>query len=719
MSFLAPLYIAGLVALSLPILFHLIRRAPQGRQAFSSLMFLSPSPPRLTRRSRLTNIVLLLLRAAALSLLALAFARPVFQRKAEAGVNRADGRRVAILLDTSASMRRGNLWTQAADQVDQVLRDIGPADEVGLYFFDRRVRPGMTFAEWNDLEPSGRAMVLRGRVAEASPTWAGTNAGEAIATVADLLAEAQGSRKAGGVRGRQLVLVSDLQQGSHMEALQGHQWPANVLVDVRPVAPRESSSNASLQFVQATPGELGEVDGKAAAPPLRVRITNQPGSQREQFSVAWAGPQGPLAGAAPVTAYVPPGRSRVVRVPWPAQAGQVAADRLVLSGDDADFDNTLFVVPPRKETVRIVYVGDDAADDLSGLGFYFERAVAATPQRTVELVVRAATDPVPEPDLVGARLVVVAAAKLPAERTAVLRRFAEAGGDVLWVVTDAAGGPSLANAMQAGEIEVREAPVKDFALLARVDTEHPLFAPFANARLGDFTKIHFWKHRSLKLPESAGDGTPRVLAAFDDGDPFLIEQPIGRGRLYVMTSGWHPADSQLALSTKFVPLMDGFVRPRGGDAAGETQYSIGDTISLRGTEPGQTPSTARSVTAPDGRQLALASDARSFNATDEPGIYRLTRAGDEFPLAVNVAPDESRTAPLAIEDLERWGAKVGNQPVPEEIVTRERQLQRIELESRQKVWRWLVVGVLALLAAETALAGVLARRARKQEQVTA
>lgn len=708
MSFLAPLYIAGMVALSLPILFHLIRRTPQGRQAFSSLMFLSPSPPRLTRRSRLTNIVLLLLRAAALALLALAFARPFFQRKAEAGVNTADGRRIAILLDSSASMRRGDLWPQATGQVEQVLRDVGPADEVGLYLFDRRVRPGMTFAEWNDLEPSGRAAVLRGRVAEASPTWAGTNAGEAIATVADLLAEAEGLRKAGGVRGRQLVLVSDLQQGSRMEALQGHQWPANVLLDVRPVAVKESSSNASLQLVQATPGELDEADGKAAAPRLRVRITNQPGSQREQFSVAWAGPQGPLAGVAPVTAYVPPGRSQVVRVPWPG-AGQVAADRLVLAGDEADFDNTLFVVPPRKETVRIVYLGDDAADDVNGLRFYFERVAAATPQRTTELVARVATDPLTEPDLLGARLAVVTASKIPAERAAVLRRFAQTGGDVLWVVTDAAGGALLANAMRTEGVEVREATVKDFALLARVDTEHPLFAPFANARLGDFTKIHFWKHRSLTLPERIG---ARVLAKFDNGDPFLIEQPIGRGRLYVMTSGWHPADSQLALSTKFVPLMDGFVRSRGGAAAGETQYNVGDTISLPETEPGQTPSTARSGTAPDGRQLALASDARSFDGTDEPGIYRLTRAGDEFPLAVNVAPDESRTAPLAVEDLERWGAKVGNQPVPEEIVTRERQLQRIELENRQKVWQWLIIGVLALLAAETALAGMLARRAQ-------
>ncbi len=40
-EFSDPLYILGLAAISLPILFHLIRRTPKGMQPFSSLMFVS------------------------------------------------------------------------------------------------------------------------------------------------------------------------------------------------------------------------------------------------------------------------------------------------------------------------------------------------------------------------------------------------------------------------------------------------------------------------------------------------------------------------------------------------------------------------------------------------------------------------------------------------------------------------------------------------------
>src|SRR6476620_2268058 len=113
MSLLTPLYVLGLLAVSLPILFHLIRRTPRGEFNFSSLMFLSPSPPRLTRRSRLDNVLLLLLRGLVIGLLAIAFARPFLRQTDPAQATNAERQRVAIVVDTSASMRRGDLWTQA------------------------------------------------------------------------------------------------------------------------------------------------------------------------------------------------------------------------------------------------------------------------------------------------------------------------------------------------------------------------------------------------------------------------------------------------------------------------------------------------------------------------------------------------------------------------------------------------------------------------------
>src|SRR6267154_2638940 len=145
MSFLAPLFLLGALAVSLPVIFHLIRRTTRERTPFSSLMFLQPSPPRLTRRSRLEHILLLLLRCAILCLLALGFARPFIKKPAHADPTSASARRIVVLVDSSASMRRANLWADARQRVESVLSKTLPADQVALFTFDRRVNPLVTF----------------------------------------------------------------------------------------------------------------------------------------------------------------------------------------------------------------------------------------------------------------------------------------------------------------------------------------------------------------------------------------------------------------------------------------------------------------------------------------------------------------------------------------------------------------------------------------------
>ena len=698
MGLLAPLYIAGALAIGLPILFHLIRRTPHGRKDFSSLMFLQASPPRLTRRSRLNNIILLLLRAAALIILALAFARPFWHSASDMDVSRSSGRRIAILVDTSASMRRDDLWQQAVAKVDEALKELSPADEAALFLFDRSVRPAFTFDEWNSTDLARRVPLLKSRLDQAKPTWAPTKLGEALASVADQLGQTDGNKGAVDKVGRQVVLISDMQQGGRVEALQGHQWPQNVLLEVKPVASKKKT-NASLQHVKQTVDASEKPDTR-----LRVRVNSQPDAAKEQFTLTWANERGPVSGFTPLSVYVTPGRSQIVRVPWPAQ-GQVA-DRLVLQGDDSDFDNTLFVVPPRTDSVRVVYVGDELADDIKGLRYYLHSALGDTSQRKVELAARKVDEPLSEAELVGTRLVVVA--QPPAEgKVAALRRFVETGGDVLWILKDASAAQSLAKLMQLGDVKVEEGAPRDYSLISRVDTEHPLFAPFADARFGDFTKIHFWKHRKVTVPGSPG---VRVLATFDGGDPFLIEQVIGQGKLLVATSGWHPADSQLALSTKFVPLLHGLVRRKDG-ALVESQYTVMEPIGLPPVVQGQG---GRSVVRPDGGKVEVLGSATTFDGADQPGNYRLVVGGQETPLAVNLPADESRTTPVAVEELERWGAKLGSKPASDEVATRERRLRQIELENRQKLWRWLIVAVLGLLAAETALAGVLSRRNLQQ-----
>jgi hypothetical protein len=80
MSFLAPWFLLGALAVAGPVLFHLIRRSARERMPFGSILFLRPTPPRAVRRRKLEHVALLLLRCLGILLLAAGFARPFFPK---------------------------------------------------------------------------------------------------------------------------------------------------------------------------------------------------------------------------------------------------------------------------------------------------------------------------------------------------------------------------------------------------------------------------------------------------------------------------------------------------------------------------------------------------------------------------------------------------------------------------------------------------------------
>lgn len=705
MSLLTPLYIAGLLAVSLPLVFHLIRRMPRGEFPFSSLMFLSASPPRLTKRSRLDNLLLLLLRAAVLALLAAAFTRPFLRESSRLDVDQAVRRKIVLVIDTSASMRRDGLWPQAVAEVDKVLDELGPRDDVALLAFNSKVDMLAPLGDADAADPSQRPARLRALLEDLTPSWAASNTGDALIRAADELHASADATDSSVETVRQVVLISDLGQGSRLDSLGAYQWPDDVRLAVRPVkAAKQTNAGLSLAASRPEEGETPQEGG------LRVRVSNDRDSAGEQFQLRWVDENGSPAPGPGAGVFVPPGASRTIRVPRPADPQ--TDDRLALFGDDHPFDNTLYLVPLVQEEVPLVYLGDEAADgavnDAQGLHYYLARAFPETARRKVRLVVLPTQRPLSDADLQGARLIVVGSAPSDSATERLVELMAE-GRTVLLVMRDAAAGRTLAKLMGNDDVTVEEATSNEYAMLGEIDFGHPLFSPLADPRFNDFTKIHFWRHRHVQWPQEL---EVQALARFDDGHPALFEQTLGDGKLVVFTSGWHPSDSQLARSSKFAPLLARLLELSGVPDTVAPQYEIGDAV---------VPAVARadvaagSVRKPDGTELLLASDDRRFDQTDEPGVYRWTSQGRTSQFAVNVSPAESRTAPFAVEELQQRGAKLGRHATRAELAAERRQMRDIELEGRQKLWQWLIAAALAVLVAETWLAGRLAVRSPAAE----
>jgi hypothetical protein len=479
-----------------------------------------------------------------------------------------------------------------------------------------------------------------------------------------------------------LVVISDFQSGAKLDGLQGFEWPNKLQVQVDRVDAKELS-NGGIQVLE----EAQNLFVANTNAPVRVRVQNSSGSKMEHFELQWRrGSIEPVGEKADV--YVPTGQSKIV----PAPSKPEGATAIALMGDSVQFDNTAFSAKPKANEVLIGYFGSDHPNDPQQMRYYLHRAFDQTNLTTRVL---AFTNSIPA-NAQNISLLVLGATP-DSEVTDLAKNLLKNGRTVLLPLRDPAGANVISTLAGGVLVSAPEVPVKGFGMFGRISFQHPLFALFSDARYSDFTKIHFWKYRALDLSSLTN---ANVIASFDTGEPLLAEIPIEQGRLLVLGSTWMPADSQLALSTKFVPLLFGILEQSANLRQLTHQYLVGDTVPL--------PQNVTEVKTPSGESKAVSGNR--FAETDVPGIYT---AGD-LQFAVNIDPSESKIAPLALDAFSSLGVPLSSTPdaaAQRATEARERNLIARDTEARQKMWRSFLLAALAFIIIETWLSGRLSRNA--------
>lgn len=711
MSFLYPLFLAGIAAISLPIVLHLVRRHTRNRVTFSSLMFLRTTMPRLRNRGRLENLPLLVLRCIVLCLLAFAFARPFFSRPAvENSAGAKLGRRIVLLIDTSASMQRAGMWAQTMSEARSLLEDVSQTDRVRVMTFDRSTQTLIGFEQWGALDFSQRASIGIEHLSKLLPSWAMTNLGHALVTAAEAIEDDEVEDRqsvSGRIAARQVVLISDLQEGSNLEALRAYEWPKGVELVVKLIS-CEGPTNAALQLVA---GRSGLADPGGDGHPS-IRIINSPDATNERFHLNWADDAPAIASSQTTETYVPAGHSIVVQAP--ARANGSVAGKLILTGDDHDFDNALYVTPQLQQQVNILYIGSDDPNDSREMLYYVRRAFGDTGALKFRVISRPGNEAIAATDIETAYLIIVADT-INQENIVTLRRYLESGRTLLLVMKSAPPGDgsvtTLAGLAGIGNLKFEEADIepqsrRGYAMLGRIEFKHPLLAPFCEPRFGDFTRIHFWKYRRINIADCPG---AQVLAWFDSNDPAWFEILVGKGSLLVLTCGWHPSDSDLALSSKFVPLLYSILEYGGVFTGQQSQYFVGEPVPIPSWL--MSGSANLQIRKPDNSLVRPDPGLQTFVQTDRPGFYAVESTAGNQLFAVNLTSSECRTAPMPIEDLEKLGVslKQSYDAAIEKTGQTSHHSSISEMEYEQKLWRWVLIAILAVLLIEIWLAGWLTR----------
>ncbi len=666
MNFLVPAFLAGLAALAIPIVMHLRHREKGTPVLFPSLMFLEQLAIRTSKRQRITDWPLLALRALALALLVLAFARPFAADSAEAAA--ADEPKVSvILLDRSMSMGHTEVWPAAIDSARRIVREAGPQDRVALILFDDEAEVAQTLS-------TDRA-AIDAVLQTAKPTARGTRYVSALRAARSVLLDAPSVPA-------ELVVITDLQRGG-VAGLAGLELPSRVTVRSVAIAPT-SKSNSSVTGVDVR--RVADLDRTRLSVQARViaRSLEAPRTVRAQLQI-----DGRASGEQTVT--LPVDGERVVAfdaVPLPS--GRVRG-MITLENDKLAADDTFYFALAGEDALPVVLLA--ANDAIESETLFAERALAIGRAPTVRIT-RQLPGTLTSPTLRNAGLAVVWDTPLTAGENTALDAFVQAGGGAVVVVGRRLSARGANIPMSVVTVDGATDRFSDRGgTFGEVQNEHPLFSAFRETP-GALTSARFLRYARV-TPAAGSD----VIARFDDGLPAVIERRVGAGRVITLAVPMDTRTGDLPLQPAFLPFLRRLALHTSGHAASPLWQLTSEAWALpkRMQDP--------VVSSPSGElQRPTASDTVAAAVPlAERGVYAAYSrevSGDPVAtVAANVSPIESDLSAVDAREL-----LVGVSVSEQEDAAGAGPAGSIEVEKRQGFWRWLLIIAALLLVAETLLA---------------
>lgn len=604
LSFITPLLLGGASLVAIPIVLHMVMRRKPVPHVFPPLRFLRERAVVNRRRLRLTHLLLLALRMAAVALVALALARPVVRGAGWIG-DREGPVAAAFVFDTAPRMAVREANTTRLDKAAALARTL-----FGKLPDASRVAVVDTGVGTAAFLPSPAAAAAR--VDRLAPGPQAVPLPAAIAAARRLLAESPLAR-------RELYVFTDCSHGA---------W------DNAPPQPESGTDGITPLFVDVAAeavddcaiGSLGlSADRIVAGSPLAVSVTADrvgPDTTRP-VAIEVLGRDG---------TYV---RRGVKPVAWTAAAPAAVEfelaglepgtrqGRVVVEGaDDFEADDARYFTVEVGAATRVIVA---AAPPASRTAALFVRAIAPQP-----LVKSGKSRFVPDVIDIGALgtaswdgaagMVLLDPPPLPEQTWQALDRWVSSGrGLVVWLgprAGAAEGFNSVASRRVLGGDLVRVWRDREGTSLAPAALDHPILAAFR--RVGDavpwqdYPVFRRWEVR----PEAVADGAAAApVAACRDGLPAVLEHRLGAGTVVVFTTpvaeSASDPDAWNMLATGFEPWP--FVILANESLA----YAIA-TADDRNVTTGAT-----AVLHLDRRDLASASVR--------------TPAGDDFPAAVDPA----------------------------------------------------------------------------------
>lgn len=761
--FLNKSFLLGLFAVAIPLLIHLFTKKKARKLDFSTVDFIRYVARRETKRLRVRNLLLMVLRTAAIASFVLAMARPAFVGPLIKGKG---STAVVVVLDNSASMgwlKEGkSLFTYACDAARQILGGLGDNDEGGLIPVCADPADAPEGIPESPTLIAGSARLV-GMVGLVNLSNSSSPPQEALNLAYSLLGSSKNINK-------ELYIVSDFQGGQwqNLESSQLQRAPERreqqergprqleparrgqprrerlrreqlhrkgirtTLVSVLPYPSDSQRENLSIEKAEIIPQALGQEQmlefvvanhGRSDARGIPVRVL----SSGKEIAVKYLDVE--PHGSAKVT----------LRLALGFGEASPRGINVVLPPDGFPLDNSYSVALQRPRQTDVLIVGDEGVAparktsdergfDVDFVSLALRPAATGTVGNIWGFVPRrVSANELYEAELRRAKCVILEnVSRLSGHGLDLLREFKDSGGKLLIVLGDRTDiryyNESLLPALfPARLVGVEGTPPQTQSPGDGQGSEGKSKEGKSKEQSGFFSLVAtIASHPILRsFDVSRGEAVSgarfyrvvrveglrgsTVVAEFSQGLPAILE---AEGAL-LFTSSFEPEWNDLVMSGAFLPLLHEMLMYLcGGGALAGRDFHPGDALE---EELPAGEAASLSFVDPNGKELRTSKTrlGTSLLVKSEPmhelGIYKLFADNEEVSaISVNVDPVESRFDPLSKRELLKAfpGASVVSEDSRSELAGVAR--------PGQELWPFFLILCLGLLVAEVIVARSIA-----------
>ncbi len=730
-SFLNAAFLAALPLAAVPVLIHLFHRRRRVRIAWGAMHFLNAALTRRRRLWRLADVLLMILRLAAVAAIVLALAQPLFKTKALASGAPRD---VIVILDTSLSMAENagqqSLFQRALTRADELIQRLSAHDALRVLLagpVPEWLTPG-----WVEANEAAKKEV-RAQIRLLSPTL---GCADLLACFNSALEVEPADRQA--VR---LIAVLSDDQTLSWQPQQIDGWKS--LAEKIKALPYAVAIN-SMNLADAVPAPATisvesitanrSVTGPGEPLVLTAQARNTGAAPTAPMMLQWRDGEEAF-GTSPLQG-LQPGQSATVNIEHAfAAAGVCEVSCEAIGSDDLPLDNkaSLAVQVSGELPVLVVDGAPQIAAPINGTGCLLAALGYAPGQSTAPT--GGAWHAIFRPKVIDLNglgpeelgdygAIVLVNTLIPdGEMLGKLADFVKKGGG-LWLALGDQIDPALFNQAFFNQAQglaplALAAPTGDAANHDKAEAIHPAAAQHSATRLlADAQKLDLDRvriYRRHQFATTRSDARVNVLLSTGSGAPLAVERALGRGRVIVQAIPLGADWSNLPLNQAFVVWMNEWLWYLAEPSVPNWNLNLGETLEAS-FPAGLWHANARAIN-PQRHAFAITGEPRGkqtaylFSRTLWPGSWQLELTDKDkkkvaVPFEVQRNLKESELTRVTQQQKKALAAASGIEFTTDPLAERPGAGRAPRPEP---VWPLLLMILIALLMLEPLIAGMLTR----------